>query len=129
MRFGRFAKGWGARKTPGTMNRLEQAWESMLSARLHAGEIAWFKYEAVTFKLAPDLRYTPDFLVMLPDGTLECHETKGFFAEHNKVKVKAAAAMFPFRFVLIQQKAKKDGGGWLVKTIGDEVEDGAKETA
>lgn len=116
------ARGWGRRKAAGVMNRLEQGWELVLAERQATGRIVWFKYEAVTFKLAPDLRYTPDFLVMLPDGTLECHECKGFFAEHNKVKVKAAAAMFPFRFVLVQRAAKKSGGTWSEVTIGAEAE-------
>lgn len=128
MSFPKFAKGWGARKMPGTMNKLEQRYADHLGLRQRAGEVAWFKYEAVTLKLAPDLRYTPDFAVMLADGTLELHECKGFFAEHNKVKTKAAAAMFPFRFLLVEGKAKRAGGGWEFTAIGEQA-DGTAATA
>ncbi|MGD0968655.1 MAG: hypothetical protein ABR949_10240 [Candidatus Aquilonibacter sp.] len=62
-------------------------------------------------KLAPDTRYTPDFAVMLADGSLEMHETKGFMREDALVKIKLAAELFPFRFFLV----KRDRDGWDVK--------------
>ncbi len=81
-------------------------------------EIAWWKYEAITFKLADDTRYTPDFAVMLPNGEFEIHETKGgFIREDGWQKLKIAAGMFPFRFFLCQKLAKKDGGGWKIKGV------------
>ena len=49
---------------------------------------------------------------MLPGGLLECHEVKGFWQDDAKVKIRCAAAKFPFRFVAMKKKAKKDGGGW-----------------
>ena len=100
--------GRGRRKQPGTMNKLEAAYAGMLSVRQSIGEIAWFAYEGMTFKLAPDTRYTPDFAVMLPDGTIELHETKGFMRDDAAVKIKCAAEMFPFSFVLVT----KDKSGW-----------------
>lgn len=112
------ARGWTHRHTPGVMNKMEARYAAHLDIRHRAGEIVWFKFEAITFKLAKDLRYTPDFVVMRPDGLIECHETKGFFAEHNKVKTKAAAEMFPFVFIIVRAKPQKEGGGWEFETVG-----------
>jgi hypothetical protein len=96
------------------MNKTEARYAEQLQLRLLAGEVAWFAYEALTLKLAPDTRYTPDFVVMLSDGTLECHEVKGFFRDDAKVKVKVAAEKFPLRFVVARERPKKLGGGWEV---------------
>lgn len=104
-----YAKG---RLKAGQMNGTEEAYHQHLAQRQHAGEIAWFKFEGMTFKLADDTRYTPDFVVMLADGQMEIHEVKGFWTDDARVKIKVAAALFPFAFIAIKKKAKKDGGGW-----------------
>lgn len=111
-----FAK--GQRKQPGTMNRLEAAYADLLTERLHAGEIVWFRYEGITLKLGQDCRFTPDFAVMLADDTIELHETKGFMQDDALVKLKTAAELFPFRLVLVTKAAKKDGGQWQTRYIG-----------
>lgn len=85
---------------PHTMNRTEARYAQELELRLRVGEIAWWKYEGVTLKLADDTRYTPDFVVMLSNLELECHETKGFMREDARIKLKFAATQFPFRFYL-----------------------------
>lgn len=104
-----YAKG---RMKAGVMNGTERAYHEHLTQRQHAGEIAWFKFEGMTFKLADDTRYTPDFAVMLADGQMEIHEVKGFWTDDARVKIKVAAELFPFAFIAIKKKAKKDGGGW-----------------
>jgi len=98
------------------MNTTEAQYSQELDLRLRAGEIAWYRFEGVTLKLADDTRYTPDFLVMLASGELECHEVKGtttktsssgikykapYCRDDAKVKIKVAAAAFPFRFKLL----------------------------
>lgn len=102
------------RRTPGEMNGLERAYaDGVLEPLRLAGEVAFYWFEQVTFKLADNLRYTPDFMVMRVDGTLECHEVKGGLWEDDaRVKIKMAAHIFPHRFVAIQRIPKKDGGGW-----------------
>lgn len=93
----------------GEMNKTEEkhAWD--LEVRRRAGEIAWYKYEGITFKLADDTRYTPDFAVMLANGEIEFHEVKGrFFRDDAKVKLSVASAMYPFRFLLIQGGLEKE---------------------
>lgn len=41
------------------------------------GEIASVLYEAITFRLAAGFRYTPDWIVVGVNGTIEAHEAKG----------------------------------------------------
>lgn len=100
------------------MNKTEAEYAGMLEERRLRGEVAWWRYEAITLKLADNTRYTPDFLVLLPDGVLEIHETKGgFIREDGWLKLKVAAALFPFRFFLCQKASKKNGGGWSIKGV------------
>lgn len=100
------------------MNKTEAEYAGMLEIRRQRGEVAWWKYEAVTLKLADSTRYTPDFMVMLADGRLEVHETKGgFIREDGWLKLKLAAEAFPFRFFLCQKMAKKAGGNWVFKEV------------
>lgn len=85
----------------GTLNKTEQAYADTLRLRQLGGEIAWYKYEAMKLKLAHNTTYTPDFAVMLASGELEMHEVKGFWRDDARVKIKVAAALFPFRFVAV----------------------------
>lgn len=85
------------------MNKTEERFSHILEAQRLAGEILWWKYEAITFKLAHDTRYTPDFLVMYKDGTMECVEVKGWLRDDAAVKIKVAAQMFPFVFRMMRE--------------------------
>lgn len=99
----------------GVMNKTEEKYSLYLSELLHAGTILWYKFEGMTFKLADNTRYTPDFMVMLANNELEAHEVKGFWQGDARVKIKVAAAQFPIHFIAIKVKAKKDGGGWSIE--------------
>jgi hypothetical protein len=55
---------------------------------------------------------------MRQDGQMEIHETKGFWTDDARVKIKVAADMYPFKFVAIKARAKKDGGGWAEEVFG-----------
>ena len=115
-----FAKG---RLPSGTMNKTETAYAAYLTESTMAGEVVWWKFEAINLRLADRTFYAPDFLVMRPDGSLEVHEVKGakaIFQDDAKVKIKVAAAMYPFLFVAVYPKPKKDGGGWLWECVGTE---------
>lgn len=85
------------------MNRTEAQYADELEARRLGGALRDWRFQALTLKLADDTRYTPDFLVIATDGTLECHEVKGFWRDDAKVKIKVAARLFPFRFVAVQK--------------------------
>jgi hypothetical protein len=96
----------------GVMNKTEEAYDKTLAARQYAGDVAWYRFEGIKFRLADNTFYTPDFAVMLASGAMECHEVKGFWQDDARAKIKIAADQYPFRFVAIKAKAKKDGGGW-----------------
>jgi hypothetical protein len=78
------------------MNKWEKARAVDLEAAKRAGTIADWWFERLTLKLADDTRYTPDFLVQDLDGSLRLEEVKGFWRDDAKVKIKVAAAQFPF---------------------------------
>lgn len=118
MRFGsKTAFALGRLKT-GQMNKTEAAYSAQLNHRLIAGEILWFKFEGLKLRLADNTFYSPDFFVMLADGSLEAHEVKGFMQDDAAVKIKVAAELYPFRFYLVKVAAKKDGGGFTVTEVG-----------
>ena len=112
----------GVRRKPGEMNRLEEAMAEHLKMLVKSGEVLVWWFEGITVRLAKATRYTPDFLVMLPDGTLECWEVKGHWEDDARVKIKVAAEHFPFTFKAFTPKPKRDGGGWNNEIIGGEVE-------
>lgn len=103
----------------GTMNRTEKAYAAWLENEKHAGRIMAYWFEALKLKIAEGTCwYTPDFLVLMPDGTLELHEVKGsprIFAEDAKVKTKSAATQYPFVVKVVFPKKKSSGGGWDVQ--------------
>lgn len=105
--------GRGVRRVPGEMNDTERAYADYLNVRKQAGEIIGWWFEPVTWKLARRTTYTPDFMVMLSSEEIEFVDVKGFMEDDAAVKIKVAAAMFPFRFVLV----KKRGKGWDVKEV------------
>ena len=111
---GRFALG---RLKTGERNKTELAYEEVLKALQRDGQIAWFKFEGVKLRLADNTFYTPDYAVMLTNGQMEMHEVKGFWQDDARVKIKIAAELFPFRFLAVRPKPKKDGGGWNVEVF------------
>lgn len=101
----------------GQMNQTEAEYARLLDARKLAGEVAWFKFEGLKFRLADNTFYTPDFAVMLADGQLEAHEVKGFWQDDARAKIKVAADLYPMQFIAIQKRTKKDGGGWKMEAF------------
>lgn len=90
----------------GELNKTEQEYQNLLEVRKIAGEIVWYKFEGVKLRLADNCFYTPDFAVMLANGQMELHEVKGHWSDDARVKIKVAAAAYPFRFVAIKKKGK-----------------------
>ena len=101
----------------GAMNRTEAAYAAELEVRKAAGDVAWYRFEGLKLRLADSTFYTPDFAVMLHDGVMECHEVKGHWQDDARVKIKVAAELYPFRFVAVKVRTKKDGGGWAVEAF------------
>lgn len=121
----RYAK---ARPKPGVMNKTEAAYAQHLEHLRRIGLIKEFWYEAISLRLGKDCHFRPDFLVLSSEMVLEVHEVKGFKRKPNGspgfyvredalVKTKAAASKFPFRFVVVCQTPKKDGGYWHLEEL------------
>ena len=109
---GRRRPGRAVRRQQGVMNKTEKAYADHLEKRKLAGEITCYEFDCLKLRLADKTFYTPDFLVQLANDELEIHEVKGFWEDDARVKIKVAAAKYPFRFMAVKQKPKKAGGGW-----------------
>ena len=110
----KFAK-W-KRREPGVENKYEAAWREHVEKNIRQGGIF---YEPIKFRLADRTYYTPDYIMLAEDQTIEAHEVKGSWLapgqDDSRVKIKVAADLYPWiKFVAICAKpvAKKNGGGW-----------------
>lgn len=97
----------------GQMNKLELAYSQRLENLKATGHILWWRYEAIRLRLADGAFFGPDFFVMDKDGNLEVHETKGYMQEAANVRLKVAAEVFPFKFLLV----KLIRGQWDIKEV------------
>ncbi len=130
MRRTRFAKGFQKGRKVGK-NKLEEQYEGILSGRKLVGEILDYKFESITLKLADGVRYTPDFMVLMPDMEIQMHEvkagmavkrdgvatgeTKAMSEDASRIKIKIAAKEFPFRFILAYCRK----GQWFYDEVGE----------
>lgn len=97
----------------GQMNQTEAAYAAHLRLRERAGEIVWWKFEAVKLRLADLTFYSPDFLVMRATGELELHEVKGarhLFLADARVKCKVVADQYPFRVIAVYPRDRVFSG-------------------
>ncbi len=99
----------------GHMNATEQRYSQHLDDLRTAGAVVWWLFEGVKLRLADNTFYTPDFAVMTSFGHIEMHEVKGYWHDDARVKIKVAAALFPFRFIAVMAQKKKDGGGFAIE--------------
>lgn len=90
------------------LNKTERAFYDLLKRNPEAAKVGIQNH---TLKLADDTRYTPDFAVLQADGQIVFYETKGFWRDDAKVKIKVAARQFPeYRFVVaVRDKASPTG--------------------
>lgn len=101
----------------GERNKSEAAYEQFLELRKRAHDILWYRFEGIKLRLADNTFLTMDFAVMRADGQLELHDVKGWMTDDANVKLKVAADQYPFRFVVVRAKTKKQGGGWEVTEV------------
>jgi len=100
------------RLAPGTMNKTEAKYAAHLDRLKLAGDVLWYGFEAMTFKLAHDCRLTPDFIILRPDMSLAAHDVKGspaIVSDDAKVKMRVAANLMPLPFFYA---FPRKGGGW-----------------
>lgn len=97
------------------MNKTEAAYADALEQLRQVGQIQAWRFEAVTFVLGDDCRYTPDFLLIHCDRTIEFREVKGFWRDDARVKIRIAASLFPwFRFTGV----RRERGVWVFEGFG-----------
>lgn len=113
-RFDRFALG---RLPAGQMNKTEAKYAEHLELRKRDGDVLWYHFEGVKLRLADKTFLTVDFALMRKDGLIELHDVKGGpIMEDANVKIKVAAGMYPFKFIIVR-KAKI---GWSMTPVGNE---------
>lgn len=87
------------------MNGLETRYSQLLQQGVIEDQIAAWRFEPVSLRLGDNTFYRPDFMVIRSTGQIEFHETKGYWREDARVKIKVAATAFPwFTFYAIQEK-------------------------
>lgn len=115
-------KAYRPRHKPGRMNNTEFEYSKHLELLKQKGEILEYSFECTKLKLGDDCWYTPDFRVVVEEQMDDCgtsqiiqfHEVKGttrkkqskgivakpFVEDDAMVKIKAAAELHPFKFIL-----------------------------
>jgi hypothetical protein len=87
------------------MNKLERRYAAHLAILKAAGEIHDWAFQPEKFRLANKgdaCFYTPDFRLLLNDGTVEFHDTKGFMEEDALIKIKWFVAAHPYPLVVVR---------------------------
>jgi hypothetical protein len=93
------------------MNATESAYSLILEAMKRRGDIADYKFEGLTLRLADDCRYTPDFFIIVARDPLQIRfaETKGAHIwDDSKVKFRVAKEQNPWAEWEMHQKIKCD---------------------
>ena len=112
----------GRRAKRGERNKTEAEYELLLQADPEVYRV-WF--EPFSLRLSsPEsgqpARYTPDFLVLMADGTTYVDDVKGSGIDDNAaaVRAKTAAELYPlWTFRIAKKQLKRDGGGFKVREL------------
>ena len=108
------ARGRTATRVVGRMNKTEARFALTLEADKRRGEIAQWWFEPIKLRLADSTYYSPDFLILKPDGLLSFVEVKGFWRDDARVKIKVAAETYPcFPFYAATEKR----GVWHIESF------------
>ena len=100
------------------MNWTEERFAQVLEGRRLCKEIKSWEFERYTFRLGPEMTFTPDFAVQENDGWLTLIDVKGRHKwEDATIKIKAAALHYPFHR---WQQAVLKSGEWHIRTFRGE---------
>lgn len=108
----------------GQMNGHEQAYALHLDTLKQKGHILEYFFEPCSWVLGPNVRFHPDFLVILEDGELQVHEVKAnrkgsWFGEDDaKVKLKTFADRYWMFKLLVVYPSDKTKTYWKQEEIG-----------
>lgn len=119
-RFKFLAKGRIAKR--GERNKTEAEYEALIEADPRVVK-HWF--EPMSIRLShPDggqgARYTPDFMILMDDGTIYIDDVKGSGLDDNAaiVRLKCAAEQYPlWVFRLAKKRRVRDGGGFEIREV------------
>ena len=92
----------------GVMNKTERNYAGYLESRKMIGEIQYYAFDSIKFRLADKTFYSPDFIVLKASGELEAHEVKGHWEDDARVKIKVAASMHPVPFIAVMWNVKNN---------------------
>lgn len=105
-------------RQPGSMNKTEQEYAAQLMLRERIGEILWWAFEPLKFRLADNTFYVPDFALVRADQVMEIHEVKGApWTDDARVKIKVAAEQY---WMFVFRGLRKEKHGWKVETFSRE---------
>lgn len=101
----------------GVMNKTETKFADILKARQLQGEISAYWFEPFSLRLTDNIpgsstkptRYTPDFMILLPDGETHIVDVKGTGPDDpaSLVRLKQASQRFQlWRFFLCKETPK-----------------------
>ncbi len=100
--------------SPSPMNGLETDWAEQLEIDRFERRLVWWGFQAIKLRLGLGAWYTPDFFVLLSSGAVRIDETKGHWEEAARVRIKAAAGLYPmFQFHAVTRKS----GVWKCEAI------------
>lgn len=102
-------------------SNLEERYAVRLELLRSAGEIVDWYYEPFNIRLADGTFYRVDWAIKMPDGTIECHETKGWHANmrDSRTRWKIAADRLPwFRWVFVTERRRRGGSEWEMEVYG-----------
>lgn len=116
----RFLQAKGRLKV-GEMNRTEAAYRDYLEQQKNAGLILKYWFESIKVKIANgSCWFTPDFMILRPDGYVELHDVKGsprIWSDDSKVKMKVCATAYPFGMYVVFPKGRKKDSGWDIQEV------------
>ena len=109
----------------GAMNKTETRYARELDAMVRSETLARYWFEPFSLRLSnpPEgqpARYTPDFLLLYPDGRTVVVDVKGSGLDDTAaiVRAKCAAEQYPlWEFWIVKQQTKKAGGGWKTTEV------------
>lgn len=96
-------------------NKTERAYGQHLEDLARIDRIYSWGFQTMRLRLADGTFYTPDFIVVNTDDTIEIHETKGFMREAARVRLKVANELHPFTFFVV----KKGRAGWELTNVSE----------
>lgn len=80
-----------------------------------ANQVAYWRHEAVRFRIGPDANYTPDFLVLMVNRRVCFWEVKGRKEQASLVRFRVAAGLNPWAYFMLWTEDRS--GDWTGKEI------------